>query len=349
MIEFNPFASPYSPAAAPVSTSVPASTPSAMAPVTLPPLRAMPTANPTSPTPPPPPRQLMDANHTMSMLKAVEDCVKNVSEARSLANLSSVDQLQICIEMQGLSKNVLSVLQSLSPITRSMYPLDTYLVPYLDSQLQQCSFDGNFYGIWLELMRVVLGVPKSMLTVIEIGNITSAPAQQELLNTLRGIRGDETVLFINSNIHTFCVCSPRMGMVEIDSPHSVQHGTFCQIFDLLLTGNRPNDNHFREVYAVWRERGVYDQCIPSKISKEKQKTWDPSQSKSYWVNGFIAFLYVTLDVCRVNLMVATHRYLHNLIHIELDAWDNTLPVRVLYYFLSALAVMQPGYNAYALP
>merc|ERR1712013_325691 len=179
------------------------------------------------------------------------------------------------------------------------------------------------------------------LAVIEIGNILRAQAQNELLQTLSGLRGDETVLFINSNIHSFCVCSSRMGMVEIDSPLiSCQHGSFCQIFDLLLTGNRPSDEHFRAIYEVWRTRGVYQQCIPSE--QQKQATWHATaqHQTNYWVNGFIAFLYLALDVCAVNLMVSTHRYLHNLIHIEMDAWNNTLPVRVLYFFLSRLAMQQ---------
>merc|ERR1719491_652006 len=149
----------------------------AMAPVSLPPLRPI----QSGPMPQPPQFECTSSVQfdTMSTLKIVEDCVKGVVEVRSLANLSSMDQLQICIEMQGLNKNVLSMLQSLSPATRSLYPLERYLVPYLEGQSSsEVRFDGDFYRNWLEVMRVVLGVPKSKLTVIEIGNISRAPAQQ---------------------------------------------------------------------------------------------------------------------------------------------------------------------------
>jgi len=264
-----------------------------------------------------------------------------------------------------LSKNIISTVHSLSESVKNRYRFEKYLLPYFKSLSHHENnnkydenvkyFDTKFYQNILEIMQIVFKIPESIYTVIEIKNVNKTKHQKNILYKLRNICKEETVLFIlvdsTSYFHTFCVCSQRLGIVQIDFPNdnsNISGGGFREIFDLLLSINDNNDQydveciqHFKYIHNLWKAKGFYTECIPSisKKNKMKKRKWRNNNVGHHWINFFVAYLYLILDICQIDHNQITNKYLQRLINVECVAWNHSLPVRVLDYLFNIISRM----------
>eukprot|EP01083_Nonionella_stella_P294527 1001178_1 len=248
--------------------------------------------------------------------KNVQTCVSKVMASDALQDVSSL--VQSCGE--------------------NAYGFCEYLNGYL-SKKEKCNFDTAFYYALFDVMQIVFQIPDELYTVVDLNG-----DRAKILQQLRSVCKEETVLFVKKvdpYLHTFCVCSQRLGIVHIEIANRSKNNALSTTLEELMSVNE-NDTgcdkqcieHFQSICNVWKSKGIYFECVPK--NETINDCGDLNAKNHHWLNAFVVYLYLALDICRIEYIKIRNQYLNDLMNVSMSSWSGALPLRVLYYLLAEI-------------
>jgi len=269
-----------------------------------------------------------------ALIEAVKQFVDSVSERTLLRNMTMLEQLQICAEMEVASKETVDTIKALgAPFCSVERSLSRYLG---DGDPSNASMDCAFHGQMVDAMAIAFSIPDGLSAVIQIHDFCTVEAQREILDKFSTVDAAKTVLVIDTKRNAFCVCSARIGIIEIHHQSTaMDKGPFQRTFDCIARLGAKHSRwlgHFQSIYSEWKRGGVRHHCIPPEDGRQRGCELKHS---NFWVNGCIAFLFLILDLCGVHAVDAD-LCLHSVIHCEVGAWNYSLPIRMLHAIFSRI-------------